>query len=180
MDLTRLTCGLQIRLLPPHTRESDLHQLGLEFGQVRSVRVMREDSIHSTSSAGSSPTPSRHGVPTESGLDVQEAVCKGCGFILFGSRDQAGVCIRVLNERGFECSFAKGDSPSLRLRQLSNADSTNIYLANLPIDYTETKVAELLEPWAVVVSVRLLRVNDALPAEERGDRGHSKGIGFAR
>ncbi len=107
-------------------------------------------------------------------------MCKGCGFILFASRDEAAVAIRVLNDRGFEASFAKGDSPSLRLRQLSDADSTNLYLANLPIEFSERRVAELLEPWAVVVSVRLLRVNDALPAGERGDRGQSKGIGFAR
>ena len=142
---------------------------------------MLEDNHASNSSQDSSPTPSRNDLSTtDLSFDSAEPACKGCGFILFASREEAGVAIRALNERGFECSFAKGDSPSLRLRQLSDVESTNLYLANLPIEWDEVRVAELLEPWAVVVSVRLLRMNDALPSGTRGDRGQSKGIGFAR
>lgn len=171
----------QIRLLPPHTRDRDLFRLGAEFGKVRSVRVMLDDNpTTSTQSTNSSPTPSGQDTSVELSSDGPEPACRGCGFILFTSRDEAARAIQLLNQRGFEASFAKGDSPSLRLRQLSDAESTNIYLANLPVEMSEAEVAELLARWAVVVSVRLLRQNDALPASERGDRGKSKGIGFAR
>lgn len=74
----------------------------------------------------------------------------------------------------------QGDSPSLRLRQLSDSTSTNLYLANLPTTSDEQDVALLLEPFAAVVSVRLIRANDALPSSQRTERGESRGIGFAR
>lgn len=106
---------------------------------------MFEDAVNSTNSTDSSPTPSRQDTSIELGSDSAEGVCKGCGFILFTSRDEASVAIRILNERGFEASFAKGDSPSLRLRQLSDTESTNLYLANLPVEYDEARVAKLLE-----------------------------------
>lgn len=71
------------------------------------------------------------------------------------------------------------ESVSLKLRRLADENSTNLYLTNLPYYFENHDVVQLLAP-ATVLSVRILRENDALPSDQRGDGGASKGIGFAR
>lgn len=98
----------QIRLLPPHTRDDDLFLLGSEFGEVRSVRALLESQAPLASSTSPSPTPSRNDGDIE---QEAERGCKGCGFILYRSREEAAAAIHGLNARGFECSFAKVSLP---------------------------------------------------------------------
>ncbi|ORY88263.1 hypothetical protein BCR35DRAFT_351087 [Leucosporidium creatinivorum] len=155
--------NIYVRLLPPEATDSDLHALGSRFGQVLSVRALM------ATSKTTNPF---------SGLPVETQTCKGVGFILFKSPDEAERAVVSLNAEGFEASFAK-ESVSLKLRRLADESSTNLYLTNIPPFFGDHDIVQLLAS-ATVLSVRILRENDSLPNAERGDGGKSKGIGFAR
>ncbi|SCV69358.1 BQ2448_2378 [Microbotryum intermedium] len=153
-----------VRLLPPETRDSDLLALGSYWGRVISVRAIL--------SHPPPPYPTRHqALPSNT-------ICKGVGFILYENVHQAMAAISGLRQIGFEASMAR-DSVNLQLRQLADEGSTNLYLSNLPISFQEADLVHLLRP-AQVLSVRLLRQNDVIPASERLSPGPSRGIGFAR
>lgn len=49
-------------------------------------------------------------------------------------------------------------------------DPTNLYIANLPSDWTEQNLEELFKPIGMVISTRILR----------SQSGDSRGVGFAR
>lgn len=54
--------------------------------------------------------------------------------------------------------------------QQQEQDPTNLYIANLPIQYTETHLENMFKEYGTVISTRILRNPD----------GVSKGVGFAR
>lgn len=83
---------LQVRLLPPEANDSDLHALGSRFGQVLSVRALMATSMVADPFTGNP-------------IEIQ--TCKGVGFILFKSPDEAESAVTCLNAEGFEASFAK-------------------------------------------------------------------------
>jgi RNA recognition motif-containing protein len=83
---------LQVRLLPPEARASDLHALGSRFGQVLSVRALMATSVIAD---------------PFSGQLIETQTCRGVGFILFKSPDEAERAVGSLNADGFEASFAK-------------------------------------------------------------------------
>ncbi|SGY76375.1 BQ5605_C005g03486 [Microbotryum silenes-dioicae] len=156
--------NIYVRLLPPETRDSDLLALGSYWGRVISVRAIL-----------SHPPPP---YPTRRHCLPSNTTCKGVGFILYENSHQALSAISGLRQIGFEASLAR-DSLNLRLRQLADEGSTNLYLSNLPTAFGEEDLIHLLRP-ARVLSVRLLRQNDAIPASQRLSPGPSRGIGFAR
>ncbi|VDP12516.1 unnamed protein product, partial [Soboliphyme baturini] len=49
-------------------------------------------------------------------------------------------------------------------------DPTNLYIANLPLNWTEQNLEALLSPFGLVISTRILR----------NQSGVSRGVGFAR
>lgn len=54
--------------------------------------------------------------------------------------------------------------------QQQEQDPTNLYLANLPPDFTETDLQKLLEGYGATISTRVLKNGD----------GSSRCVGFAR
>uniref|UniRef100_A0A7E4UV50 RRM domain-containing protein n=1 Tax=Panagrellus redivivus TaxID=6233 RepID=A0A7E4UV50_PANRE len=87
--------------------------------------------------------------------------CKGYGFVDFESAEAAQAAVRDLTEKKIQAQMAK--------RQ--EQDPTNLYIANLPLSYTENKLQEMLASEdGLVISTRILRNPD----------GSSRGVGFAR
>lgn len=54
--------------------------------------------------------------------------------------------------------------------QQQEQDTTNLYIANLPVFISETDLEKMFEPYGNVISTRILRDNNGL----------SRGVGFAR
>lgn len=68
-----------------------MQDLGARFGQVLSVRALLSTSIQADN----------FGIPRE------ETTCKGVGFILYKSPEEAEKAVIGLNAEGFEVSYAK-------------------------------------------------------------------------
>ncbi|CAG8569009.1 5730_t:CDS:2 [Diversispora eburnea] len=135
------TTNIYIRGLPPTTTDESLHSMCSIYGSITSSKAI---------------------------IDQKQGDCKGYGFVMYESEDQAKHAIEQLTRVGLQVSFAK-ESFSTRLKNLQDLASTNIYLSNLPLDMNEQQLEELFKPYKVV-SNRILR--DA--------NGTSRGVGFAR
>ncbi|TKR77989.1 hypothetical protein L596_018869 [Steinernema carpocapsae] len=100
-------------------------------------------------------------VSTKAIMDKATNQCKGYGFVDFESAESASNAVRALNERNIQAQMAKQQEQ----------DPTNLYIANLPLDFTEEKLETLLHGEGTVISTRILR--------NQVD-GSSRGVGFAR
>ncbi|KAI8987192.1 hypothetical protein BDB01DRAFT_784971 [Pilobolus umbonatus] len=105
-------------------------------------------------------------------LDQKTGECKGYGFAMFENENECENAIEGLNAAGFQASYARigQESFSSRLKHLQDETSTNIYISNLPLDYTEQNLEELFHPYQTI-SNRILRDPQT---------GMSRGVGFAR
>jgi len=135
------TANVYVNALPLTTTDDDLYRIGSSFGFVLSHKAI---------------------IAAETGL------CKGYGFLLYSSREEAEGAIGCLTRMGLQASFAK-ESFSARLRRMADKGSANIYLSNLPTDMTTHQLEQLFLPHNVV-SMRILLNSD----------GTSRGIGFVR
>lgn len=138
------TTNIYIRGLPPNTTDESLHQMCSIYGTITSSKAI---------------------------IDQKQGDCKGYGFVMYETEDQAKHAIDQLTRVGLQVSFAKVgyESFSTRLKNLQDLASTNIYLSNLPLDMNEQQLEELFKPYKVV-SNRILRDTN----------GTSRGVGFAR
>ncbi|KAI6187628.1 hypothetical protein M3Y98_00265000 [Aphelenchoides besseyi] len=108
-------------------------------------------------------------VSTKAVLDPEGSRCRGYGFIDFESPQAATEALRTINSEGvYEVEMAKDirARPNKHLEQ----DPTNLYIANLPPDYSENSIRHLLSPHGMVISTRVLRNADMT----------SRCVGFAR
>uniref|UniRef100_A0A5S6QJG9 Protein alan shepard n=1 Tax=Trichuris muris TaxID=70415 RepID=A0A5S6QJG9_TRIMR len=99
-------------------------------------------------------------VSTKAILDKSTNLCKGYGFVDFDSPEAAEKAVKVLSSQGYQAQMAKQQEQ----------DPTNLYLANLPVSWTEKNLEQLLTPFGNVISTRILRYVN----------GQSRGVGFAR
>lgn len=99
-------------------------------------------------------------ISTKAILDLSTSKCKGYGFVDFESHQAAEVAVQALQAQGIQAQMAKQQEQ----------DPTNLYIANLPIQYTETHLENMFKDYGTVISTRILRNPD----------GVSKGVGFAR
>ncbi|CAJ0834836.1 12661_t:CDS:2 [Entrophospora sp. SA101] len=135
------TTNIYIRGLPPTTTDDSLHTTCSVYGNITSSKAI---------------------------IDQKQGDCKGYGFVMYETEDQAKHAIEQLTRLGLQVSFAK-ESFSTRLKNLQDLASTNIYLSNLPLDMKEQQLEEIFSPYKVV-SNRILR----------DQNGTSRGVGFAR
>ena len=99
-------------------------------------------------------------VSTKAIMDKATNRCKGYGFVDFETAEAAQAAVKALAENNIQAQMAKQQEQ----------DPTNLYIANLPADYNEQMLQELLESEGLVISTRILRNAD----------GNSRGVGFAR
>ncbi|XP_058054272.1 protein alan shepard isoform X3 [Anopheles bellator] len=99
-------------------------------------------------------------ISTKAILDKTTNKCKGYGFVDFESPACAEGAVKGLQAKGIQAQMAKQQEQ----------DPTNLYIANLPLNYKETDVENLLSKYGQVISTRILRDQNA----------QSKGVGFAR
>ncbi|XP_064614243.1 RNA-binding motif, single-stranded-interacting protein 3-like isoform X3 [Liolophura sinensis] len=97
---------------------------------------------------------------TKAIIDQQTQKCKGYGFVDFESPQAADVAVKSLQGQGIQAQMAKQQEQ----------DPTNLYIANLPIFYSESELESMFKSYGTVISTRILRNQD----------GISRGVGFAR
>ena len=95
-------------------------------------------------------------------MDKATNNCKGYGFVDFESPQAAAAAVDGLNTEGVQAQMAK--------LQQQEQDPTNLYIANLPLDFTEQMLESELNKYGMVISTRILRTPD----------NNSRGVGFAR
>ncbi|KAJ9586678.1 hypothetical protein L9F63_019716, partial [Diploptera punctata] len=95
----------------------------------------------------------------------------GYGFVDFESPTSAESAVKALQAKGIQAQMAKvGISLPHRLPSQQEQDPTNLYIANLPLNFKENDVDNMLAKYGQVISTRILR----------DTTGQSKGVGFAR
>jgi RNA recognition motif-containing protein len=97
---------------------------------------------------------------TKAIMDKATNQCKGYGFVDFENRDAAERAVKALQAKGVQAQMAKQQEQ----------DPTNLYIANLPVSWTEFNIESLLQGYGVVISTRVLR----------NQNNESRGVGFAR
>lgn len=136
--------NLYIRGLQQGTTDKDLHNMCSQYGTIISTKAI---------------------------LDKTTNKCKGYGFVDFESPACAEGAVKGLLSKGIQAQMAKVGiwvlhRPAIQQEQ----DPTNLYLANLPLNFKETDVEAMLSKYGQVISTRILR----------DQQGTSKGVGFAR
>jgi len=140
--------NIYIRGLPINTTDESLYNLCIRWGKIISSKAI---------------------------VDMRTNECKGFGFVMYETEDQAHTALSELNNLGYHVSFAKSlthasqESYSSKLKNLEDLTSMNIYISNLPLDYDNEKLLELFSDFKVL-SHRILKNPD----------GTSRGVGFAR
>ncbi|XP_033221937.1 protein alan shepard isoform X7 [Belonocnema kinseyi] len=99
---------------------------------------------------------------TKAILDKNTNKCKGYGFVDFETPSAAEGAVKALVSKGIQAQMAKIEQ--------QEQDPTNLYIANLPLNFKENDVEGLLAQYGQVISTRILRDTS----------GQSKGVGFAR
>eukprot|EP00833_Pecoramyces_ruminatium_P006246 jgi/Orpsp1_1/1180278/evm.model.c7180000072763.1 len=135
------TNNLYIKGLKPETNDKSLQDLCKKWGTIVSSKAI---------------------------IDNKTNECKGYGFVMYETEEQAKLAMSELNQLNYQVSFAK-ESFSTRLKNLQDNVSTNIYMSNLPLDMNEEKFLELFHPFKVVSSIILY-----------DQTGVSRGVGLAK
>lgn len=107
------TNNVYIRSLPPSTTDESLFNMCSKYGVIISSKAI---------------------------IDQKRGECKGYGFVLYSSAEEAESAIESLNATGFHVSFAKlsnRESFSHKLQDLQDTYSTNLYISNLPVNFGE-------------------------------------------
>jgi len=89
-------------------------------------------------------------VSTKAITDKATLQCKGYGFVDFENGEAARNAVKALAEKGVQAQMAKQQEQ----------DPTNLYIANLPPNFTEEMLEELLNREGMVISTRILRNPD--------------------
>lgn len=136
--------NLYIRGLNQNTTDKDLVQMCSMYGNIISTKAI---------------------------LDKNTNKCKGYGFVDFETPASAESAVKALQAKGVQAQMAKvGITLLRRLPSQQEQDPTNLYIANLPLNFKENDVDNLLAKYGQVISTRILR----------DTAGQSKGVGFAR
>ncbi|XP_014241459.1 protein alan shepard isoform X3 [Cimex lectularius] len=136
--------NLYIHGLTPGTTDKELYNMCSQFGNIISTKAI---------------------------LDKNTSKCKGYGFVDFESGECAEAAVKALQAKGIQAQMAKVGITLLRCPTTQQEqDPTNLYIANLPPNYKETDLENLLKQYGQVVSTRILKDTS----------GMSKGVGFAR
>ncbi|VIO92208.1 RNA binding protein, putative [Brugia malayi] len=98
---------------------------------------------------------------TKAIMDKATGQCKRYGFVDFEEAADALRAVEGLNQEG---------KVRAQMAKQQEQDPTNLYLANLPPNYTERDLQKLLESYGSTISTRVLKNGD----------GSSRCVGFAR
>ncbi|XP_070212771.1 RNA-binding motif, single-stranded-interacting protein 2-like isoform X4 [Littorina saxatilis] len=100
---------------------------------------------------------------TKAIIDQTTNKCKGYGFVDFDAPGAAERATQALQAQGIQAQMAK-------VRDQQEQDPTNLYIANLPMHFTEKHLENMFKDYGTVISTRILRKPD----------GFSRCVGFAR
>ncbi|XP_052247906.1 RNA-binding motif, single-stranded-interacting protein 2-like isoform X5 [Dreissena polymorpha] len=138
--------NLYIRGLNPNTTDKDLVNLCTPYGKIISTKAI---------------------------VDQTTNKCKGYGFVDFETNQAAELAVQALQAQGIQAQMAKKSraaSTLLPSAEQQEQDPTNLYIANLPLYFSEQNLENMLKDYGTVISTRILRKPD----------GVSRGVGFAR
>ncbi|XP_025093541.1 RNA-binding motif, single-stranded-interacting protein 1-like isoform X4 [Pomacea canaliculata] len=97
---------------------------------------------------------------TKAIIDQTTNKCKGYGFVDFEAPQAAELAVQALQAQGIQAQMAKQQEQ----------DPTNLYIANLPPNFSEKHLETMFKDYGTVISTRILRKPD----------GFSRCVGFAR
>ncbi|KAJ1966378.1 hypothetical protein IWQ62_002437 [Dispira parvispora] len=135
--------NVYINNLPPEMTDEELERLCSAFGTITSHKAI---------------------------MDATTQTCKGFGFVMYETMEDTHRAIAKLTEAGFHASLAR-ETFKNRLKNMQDKDSTNVYVTNLPLTFTEADLVNLFAEFNVV-SPRILRNID--------ENNESRGVGFVR
>ncbi|KAJ1653935.1 hypothetical protein IWQ61_006042 [Dispira simplex] len=135
--------NVYINNLPPEMTDEELERLCSTFGTITSHKAI---------------------------MDTTTQTCKGFGFVMYETMEDTHRAIAKLTEAGFQASLAR-ETFKNRLKNMQDKDSSNVYVTNLPLTFTETELVNLFAEFNVV-SPRILRRTD--------ESNESRGVGFVR
>ncbi|KAI1174612.1 hypothetical protein F4777DRAFT_599369 [Nemania sp. FL0916] len=101
-------------------------------------------------------------------IDTTTGACKGFGFAKFCDVRDSEACIRGFFRLGYEVGFAR-ESFNSRLKAEGDDESTNLYISNLPRNFSEAELGTVFMGFTILSSKIL-----------RDGMGNSRGVGFAR
>ena len=133
---SNLQTNLYIRGLPENFSDEKLRELCAPYGKVHSIccnKIIKFAQI----------------VSTKAILDKATKKCRGYGFVDFDRADSAQAAIKGLSEQG--------TGIHAQMAKQQEQDPTNLYIANLPPDFDENRLTELLQTHGLVISSRILR-----------------------
>ncbi|XP_039296583.1 protein alan shepard isoform X2 [Nilaparvata lugens] len=116
---------------------------------------------------------SQYGAITSTKAILDKNTNKCYGFVDFESGACAEQAVKSLVAKGVQAQMAKVGITQTRgiyTHSQQEQDPTNLYIANLPLNFKETDLENLLVKFGQVISTRILRDTS----------GISKGVGFAR
>ena len=112
---------------------------------------------------------------------MHSLTCKGFGFAMFKNDKDAENAIPALEALGFRACYAKQSaSPDLtneplfdRLAKIKDTETSNVYLANLPLHFTQDTLLFMVTEYSLekeVVSIKILTTREKI----------SRGVGFIK
>ncbi|XP_065200733.1 protein alan shepard isoform X2 [Planococcus citri] len=137
--------NLYIRGLGQNTTDKDLINMCSQYGNITSTKAI---------------------------MDKTTNKCRGYGFVDFENDVCAENAVKGLQAKGIQAQMAKVGISSI-IRRTTNhqeQDPTNLYFANLPLNFKENDLENMLAKYGTVISTRVLR----------DEVNMSKGVGFAR
>ena len=90
-------------------------------------------------------------------IDLETGLCKGFGFVMFESPASAMAAVASLTSSGVRAAFARLQyNDKVISTLLPENDPTNIFIAGLPITFSQADLEKLVNPFGDLVSCRIL------------------------
>lgn len=145
--------SLIVNYLPQTFLDKDLSDLFSPYGQLETVRVMRDRKVSIFRRFHRSLLKNFANTKF-SILYFQTGYSFGYGFVNYAKEEEATAAIQNLN--GLKVSENKTIKVTLARPPSDDIKDTNIYITNLPRDYTENELINLFSQFGTIVQRNLL------------------------
>ncbi|KAL3832646.1 hypothetical protein ACJMK2_024272 [Sinanodonta woodiana] len=169
--------NLYIRGLNPNTTDKDLVNLCQPYGKIISTKAIIDEATNKCKGYGfvdfENPQAAEVAVQALQAQGIQAQMAKNFKTFSDGTSLQDAFQGKKIDSISRLIRQAGGIGPMLhpRVRRgQQEQDPTNLYIANLPIYFSEQNLENMFKDYGTVISTRILRKPD----------GISRGVGFAR
>ncbi|KOX68666.1 Protein alan shepard [Melipona quadrifasciata] len=167
--------NLYIRGLNQNTTDKDLVNMCSQYGTITSTKAILDKNTNKCKGYGfvdfESPVAAEGAVKALVAKGIQAQMAKVGIWLLPRLPSVRWLCMQNILDVDISSKHPQskfGEPPQYGKQQ--EQDPTNLYIANLPLNFKENDVEGLLAQYGQVISTRILR----------DTAGQSKGVGFAR